>query len=557
MTWQKPSLFKTFPAVKQIRSLKPWSCNPSPRRDVRLTLALVEGQIHAGRNFDKVYKAVGIAGNKITILGPSEKVRSACDSKTKIVNLHKRALIPGFIDAHTHFIQMGVASLRLDLSRTKSLRTLLKRVERRCKLARVGEWILGSGWDESKWPEKRYPTSQDLTRSSSGNPVWLRRIDGHMGVANELALHAAHIQKSTRGYGIDESGVPTGILREDAMDAIEERVQPDEKTIMKGLRMAVRMARRLGVTSIHDMAEPEHIRLFRRLAEKGRLGVRVYLNFFETSLREIVDSGQRTGEGDDHLRLGALKLFADGSLGAHTAALREPYADSPEEKGMLIHPQGRLTQLVKKADSNGIQLSIHCIGEKGIDAALRALEEGCSSRTLATRRHRLEHFELVEPEAIRRAERLRLTLSMQPNYVDQWSRPAGMYSRRLGRKRLRENNPFRKLLESGLPIAFGSDCMPFAPLYGVYSAVNAPIETQRLTVRDAITCYTAGGAYGSFEEHLKGTIEVGKLADLVALSDDPFENPEALTEAKVDMTVFDGRVAYIRKGAEDLNVQSW
>lgn len=510
-------------------------------------MALLEGRIYAGKNLDKVYEAIGIAGNRIKLLGENRVVESACDPTTKVIRLNNRVIIPGFIDAHTHFVQMGINALNLDLSKTRSLKDLLYMVRNRCKSSPTGRWVLGSGWDESNWPEKRYPTLVDLDAIPIGNPVWLRRIDGHMGVANSLALQKTHIPESTRGFEKDDSDEPTGILREEAMEIIEEETKPDQEMMLKGLKKAIAKARQRGVTSIHDMAEPQHITLYEQLAKVGGIGVRVYLNFFASSLRKVIGSSRKTGEGDDFLKLGALKLFADGSIGARTAALRKPYSDDPDETGMLVRHQNELDRLVEKADKHGIQLAIHCIGERGIDAALTALETGCNRRTLKQRRHRLEHFELVEPQARDRARKLHLVLSMQPNYVDLWSKRDGLYETRLGRKRLQTNNPFGRLLAMGLPIAFGSDCMPFSPLYGIYSVVNAPLVAQRLSVRDSIACYTAGSAYASFDEETRGSIEGGKLADLVVLSNDPFENPGYLESTRVDMTVFDGKVVFVRK----------
>ncbi len=523
-----------------------------PMTSQRLTLALIEGRIYAGKNLDELYEAIGMAGNRITVLGENRVIESACNPTTKVVRLNNRAVIPGFIDAHTHFIQMGVNASQLELSNTRSIESLLKRVADRCKSTPSGRWVLGSGWDESKWLDRRYPTLTELSEVSSKNPVWLRRVDGHMGVANKLALERVHIPPSTRGFENDEGWKLTGILREEAMEIMEERVQPDRTMTMRGFRKAVTEASQLGVTSIHDMAEPQQIELYRRLAKVGELGVRIYLNFYPSSLQGVINSKQRTGEGNEYLKLGALKLFADGSIGARTAALWEPYADAPEEEGMLIRKQEELNKLVEQADGHAIQLAIHCIGERGIDAALKSIEMVCNRKTLTTRRHRLEHFELVEPQSVRRAKKLHLLLSMQPNYVDLWSRPGGLYEKRLGRRRLQMNNPFGKLLAAGLPIAFGSDSMPFSPLYGIYSAVTAPLRPQRLSVREAIACYTAGGAYAAFDESNRGTIEKGKLADLVILSNNPFEDPGCLSSTRVDMTVFDGKVVFIRRQAADL-----
>ncbi|MEE9236807.1 MAG: amidohydrolase family protein, partial [Thermoplasmata archaeon] len=247
-----------------------------------------------------------------------------------------------------------------------------------------------------------------------------------------------------------------------------------------------------------------------------------------------------SGLGGQHLRLGPIKAFLDGSLGARTAALLQDFEDEPGNPGRLMGSEEEMFKLIREAAGAGFQLALHAIGDSGIEVALRGLSRvDCEGK-----RHRIEHLELPSDENLRVAKRLGIVASMQPNFIGKWGRPGGLYEERLGVERMRCNNPLRLVLDEGIQLAFGSDHMPFSPLFGVHWAVNAPFENQRLSVEEALRCYTHTPAYASFEEGLKGTIEPGKLADLVVLEKDPLQYAERIEEIPVYMTIFDGRIVY-------------
>ncbi len=304
----------------------------------------------------------------------------------------------------------------------------------------------------------------------------------------------------------------------------------------------VRRAHSLGVTSIHDVVDGREIAAYLQLHRQGDLRLRVNLMPRAEELPNLLGSGLSTGLGGHTLRMGPLKVFMDGSIGARTAALFQDFEDDPGNSGRLMAAEDELFSLIQKASAGGFQLALHAIGDRGIRAAL----EGISRVDHEGRRHRIEHLELPGDEDLGLARRAGVVASMQPNFVGRWGIPGGLYEGSLGGERTRRSNPFRCVLDEGIPLAFGSDHMPFSPLYGVHWAVNAPHKDQRLTVEEALRCYTQVPAYASFEESQKGTVEPGKLADLVVLEKDPSESPEAIEDIPVYMTVFDGQIVYQR-----------
>jgi hypothetical protein len=259
----------------------------------------------------------------------------------------------------------------------------------------------------------------------------------------------------------------------------------------------------------------------------------------------IVKLGLGPGFGDERLRLGPVKIFSDGSIGAGTAALKEPYLGNLREQGILIWSREELEEMVLKAYESDVQLAIHAIGDRAVELVLDCFERA-NEKEKKTLRHRIEHCEMLSPEQIRRMKEMSIIASMQPNFVGQWGLPGGMYEVRLGKERTAEMNPFALLKKAGVKLAFGSDCMPFGPLYGVHWAVNAPFPSQKISPEDALKAYTIGGAYASFEEGYKGTIEEGKLADLVVLDGNPFTGPSGIKDMAIQLTIFDGKVVYER-----------
>lgn len=476
-------------------------------------------------------------------------------SGAEILDTSGKTVLPGLIDAHTHFLNMGVRMIQyIDLSGTASLKDALKLVKARVDAAKKGEWVRGRGWDESKWPERAYITKEDLDPFSPDHPIVLRRICGHMITLNTRALELAAITRETPdppGGQIDRGsdGEPTGILR-DASHLVDKVIPPVTAEIaLEGLKLACDHALSLGCTGIHDAhVDAFDIGVYQKALEQGILRVRAYLMLSQGAQKAAQDLGLKTGFGNEMLMLGPAKLLIDGSLGARTAALFEPYEDEPATKGLLLMEPEELIEKAKAAHRHGLQAAIHAIGDRGIEHAINAIAEALREAPRKDHRHRIEHCEVLTAHQIERIRELGIVASMQPNFVGEWSGPDGMYEARLGDGRLRLNNPYRLLLDEGVRVAFGSDCMPFNPLYGVWSAVNHHIRESRITLEEAVRCYTLESAYASFEEDLKGSIEPGKLADIAILDGDLTEIPvDQIKDLPVYMTIVGGKILYKRE----------
>ncbi len=518
-----------------------------PSSDLRLSVldtAIVNARVHTFNERDPVFEAAGIQGNRIATLGSNREVEAQADGKTRIIDAKGRVVLPGFIDAHTHFAHMGVREGYLALSDATSKHEALSRIKELSFDKAPGEWIIASGWDESHWSDSNdYMTRAELDAVAPNNPVLLRRVDGHLACVNTRALEILKIPAETIGCEVI-AGEATGVLKEDAVELAGKLLEPKTEGFASGIIAATQIAHRLGVTSIQDaQVDGRMLRAYRLLHETGRLKIRASLMLTTEYLDELVTLGLGHGFGDDWLQLGPLKVFSDGSIGAGTAALSKPYFDDPEELGLLIWQEGELEKIVFKAHKNDIQLAIHAIGDRAIDLVISTLEK-VNRQQEKDLRHRIEHAELLSEEQIARMKELNIIASMQPNFVGQWGLAGGMYDHRLGRERTMLMNPFASIVKSGLPLVFGSDCMPFNPLYGIHWALNAPYPMQRISPEQAFKAYTIGGAYASFEENKKGTIEVGKLADLIMLDGDPFTDPQDIREMSVEMTILDGKVVY-------------
>ncbi|WXG46453.1 MAG: amidohydrolase [Candidatus Atabeyarchaeum deiterrae] len=512
-----------------------------------LSLVLLNGKVITFDEGDTHAEAVAVSGNRIAFVGTSEEAGKLVGGSTQVVDLDGKVLLPGFIDAHTHFIQMGLTFDMIDLREAKSLSDALETVRERASRTPKGQFVVGVNWDESKWSEMRYITRSDLDTVTTNHPVVLVRMDGHMISVNSTLLELVKIPRGKRGVEVDKRGEPTGVLKEEAADYVRSLSPADPETMMNALQKATDHAHMLGVTSVHDTVSSNEISTYLSALKANKLKVRVYLNFKEELLESVLKLGLSTGFGNDKLKLGALKLFADGSIGSRTAALSGEFVDEPGNKGILMFEKDRLQDIVVRAHKKVIQVAIHAIGDRGIELVMRAIENTSKRNPRENHRHRLEHMELVTDEQISKAVKLDVVASMQPNFIGEWGLPGGMYEKRLGRYWVEQNNPYRKIIDEGGMIAFGSDCMPFSPLYGIHWAVNAPMKSQRIKVHEAIKCYTKNAAYASFEEDLKGSIEPGKLADMVALSKDPYRSPDLIKDIQVSLTVFDGKIVYLQQ----------
>ncbi|HEX9341603.1 MAG TPA: amidohydrolase [Thermoplasmata archaeon] len=507
-------------------------------------VVLVGGRIFTAAPERTWAHALAVRGERLVAVGTDAQAERWSGRRTRLVGLRGRTVVPGFVDAHAHMAESAGERGWTRLDGARDLADAVDRLRRAAAATPRGGWVIGIDWDESKWPERRYLAREDLDRASTDHRVVARRVDCHMGSLNSRSLEAAADLAGTRGFEVDGSGRPTGILTEDAFAAFHARFEADEAAIERGLPSMARMAHRLGVTSIHDIVGPAEWRAYQRARRAGRLRLRVYAMPRHALLAPLIEAGLRTGFGDPWLRLGAIKIFSDGSLGAHTAALRDPYADRAGEKGMLVHAPSELHGLLERAHRAGFQTATHAIGDAAVRLVVESLEAIQDAGPRDDARHRIEHYELPDEDVLRHTKAAGVIASCQPNFVGQWSAPGGLYETRLGRARVVRNNPYRRIVRRRIPLCFGSDGMPYGPLYGVHWAVNGPFPDQRISPEEAFRAYTAGGAYAGHEGDGAGSLVPGASADFVILDGDPFRNPETIARCRVRETWLGGTRAF-------------
>ena len=504
------------------------------------------GKVFTFSSERKTARAMAVSEGRIIAVGSDSEIRKSAPRGCDKLDLGGKVVVPGFIDSHTHFLQMGVDTLSVDLSATESMEQALSLIRSASQKTPKGEWVIATNWRESKWPVRTFITGADLDRCCPGHPAVAHRICGHLSTVNSRAVEEIGMDGSTPGAEVDSSGRLTGIVKEAGVSLVRAATAPTPARRMKGLRLAIRRAHSLGVTSIQDNGDADDFEIFRKAEKEGRLNVRVWFNSPSSELEHRLKLGISSGFGSEWLRLGGVKIFCDGALGARSAALSEPFTDDPGNRGMFVHPIEDLNGMAERANGADMQLVIHAIGDEGIEVALSSIERALDLDRRKDHRHRIEHLELPRPSHIERMRHRKIIASMQPNFVGEWSGIDGMYVERLGPDRAERNNPFKEILRAKVKLAFGSDCMPFSPVYGIRSAVTATYPSQRLTVEEAVASYTRDAAYASFEEDFKGTIASGKAADFVVLSANPFQNPDCLSSLSVLKTVVGGEVVFDR-----------
>lgn len=517
-------------------------------------------------------EAAAIANGRFLAVASSDEIRAYIGPGTQVVDLQGRLALPGFIDSHVHFINGGFQLLQLDLKNAQDEAEFTRRIAEKAKTLPPGRWIQGGNWDEQAWPSAKLPTRWLIDAVSPNNPVFISRYDGHAALANSLALKLAGVTKETRepvgGVIVRDAqtGEPTGVLK-DAAEELVARVipRPTEAEMGEALKAALAEARRVGVTSVHNITTDSdsprgsftsEIQLLRRAEEGGWLTVRLYNIIPIAHWQRLAGAGISHEMGSDFLKLGAVKGFADGSLGSGTAWMYEPFDDEPTNRGLpmeLMIPPAKMEALIRGASAASIQSCIHAIGDRAV-AEMLDLYDRVGEDHPAAHRFRIEHAQHVRPQDFARFAKLGVIASMQPYHAIDDGRWA---EKRLGARRSRTSYAWRSVLAAGAPLAFGSDwpVAPLDPLLGIYAAVtratldgkhpNGWFPEEKLTVEEALRAYTAGGAFAAFEEKEKGTISPGKLADLVALSDDLFSiPPERIKDARVVLTVVGGKVVY-------------
>ncbi len=516
-------------------------------------------------------EAIAVRGDRILAVGARDDVMKTKGPETRIVDLGGHFVMPGFNDAHLHLAEAGREKFSVNLVGVKTLDEFRDRIRAKVETAAPGEWIVGAGWDETLWPVKVPPTRWDLDEVTRDHPVYMDRVDGHIGVANTRALQLASVTVASRepaGGKIDrdESGTPTGILRETARAAVKAVIPKlNHDQSRNALELALADLASHGVTSAQDNSSWEAFKIYEELEREGKLTARIceWLPF-DDSIETLNDKRQSHSGADDMLRTGMLKGFMDGSLGSKTAALLEPYSDDPKNSGLPQYEKAKLESMTRDRVLAGYQIGFHAIGDKGVQMALDAFAEAEKAAKEnkakaadggADYRLRIEHAQVTSPQQILRFKELKVIASMQPSHLltdMNWAES------RLGPKRAVHSYAWAELLKHGVVLAFGTDypVEPVTPFRGLYAAITRESENgkksyypeQKLTIEQAITAYTTGSAFAEFSEKQKGKLEPGMLADFVVLDRDVTSVPPAkILETKVLRTVVGGRTVYEAK----------
>jgi predicted amidohydrolase YtcJ len=526
-------------------------------------MVLLNGRIFTGEKNKPWVEACAVRDGKIFALGHTDAITQCRDRDTKVVDLDGRLVLPGFNDAHVHFAQGGFYLLGINLRDAKDESEFVERIRNYAGKLKKGEWILGGNWDHEAWPSKKHPTKELIDDVSRENPVFVQRLDGHIALANSLALRLANITKDTpdpQGGEIDrerKTGESTGILKDTAQELVEKVIPPPSKDqLKKAITTAMNHANRFGVTSIQDNSSQDDFEVYQELLREGELTVRVNvwrpIDFYE----DFEKIGILPNFGHDMLRLGTMKVFVDGSMGAGTALFYEPYSDDPSTSGIPIYPEEELYSLIKAVDKTGLQIAAHAIGDKANAWILNAFERAFEENGKRNARHRIEHAQVVLPEDIKRFGNLGIIASIQPSHCIDDMRWA---EKRIG-ERVKHSYLFNSFVKAGVKIAFGTDWTvePIDPMLGIYAAVTREFPEggpeggwfpdEKITLEKAIEYYTLGSAYAEFQENEKGSIEEGKWADLVVLDKNLFEiPPREILSTNVDMTILGGKIVYERR----------
>jgi hypothetical protein len=521
---------------------------------------VVIGTIWTGNDQQPWAEAFAIVGDSIVAVGSKMEIDKWIGPETEVTESFRGNLIvPGFIDCHTHFMDGGFALSSVQLRDAKTPCEFIERIKAFAQSQPKGVWILNGDWDHENWGGE-LPSRDWIDSVTQDNPVWINRLDGHMSLANTAALKSAGIEESVRpvaGGTIvrNSKGRLTGIFKDNAMSLVARAVP--EATMEQedaALEAAMNYVASHGVTSVHNVSG--YMQVFERARQEQKLKTRIYAGMMLEEWKLLSIKINEYGRGDKWLRIGSLKEFVDGSLGSHTAAFFEPYADAPEDSGFFITPENLLYQRIKSADSAGLHIMTHAIGDKAIHTLLNIYQRVMIENGVRDRRFRIEHAQHIHPDDIPRFAELEVIPSMQPYHAIDDGRWA---EKLIGYERCKTTYAFHSLFEAGAKVAFGSDWFvaPPIPMEGIYAAVTRQtldgknpdgwIPEQKISVEQALKAYTLNAAYASFEEKIKGSIETGKLADYVILNQNLFEIPPAsIRDVQVVQTVVGGKPVFVR-----------
>lgn len=509
-------------------------------------------------------EAVAILGSRIIAVGSNDEITSLAGANARVVDAQGQFVLPGFNDAHVHFMSGGFQLSSVNLRDAKSPDEFAQRIRDFAATLPPGRWITGGDWDHESWPAAHLPTKELIDRYTPNTPVFVSRLDLHMALANSVALKLTGVTSATKDPdgGVivrdPKTGEPTGILKDAAQSLVWKVIPaPTFEEKLAAARAATNHAASLGVTSVQDMSSGVDVGVYQTLLDCGELKTRIYAIWPLPGWDLLARTGVRAHFGSAMLRTGGLKGFADGSLGSTTALFFDPYLDAPDTSGIPsdeMFPDGAMLERVRGADRAGLQVLIHAIGDRANDQILSIYEQVEKEAGAPDRRFRIEHAQHLRAQDVTRFARGNVIASMQPYHAIDDGRWA---DKRIGPERAKTTYAFRSLLDSGAKLAFGTDwtVAPLNPLLSIHAAVTRRtldgkqpsgwVPEQKISVEESVRAYTIGSAYAEFQENEKGTIAAGKLADLVILSRDIFKiDPNEIDKVRVVMTIMDGRVVY-------------
>jgi predicted amidohydrolase YtcJ len=534
------------------------------------SIAVVNARVWTGHARRPWADAIAVTGDRITAVGTGAEVRKLVGPDTRVIDARGMMLVPGFIDSHVHFLAGGFGLASVQLRDAKTPSEFIARIKAYAATLPRGAWITEGNWDHERWGGE-LPRRDWIDSVTPNNPVWVNRLDGHMSLANSLALRAAGVSRETAdvpGGTIvrHPDGEPTGILKDNAASLVN-RVVPDPPPDQqdRALDAAMRFVAEQGVTSIHNMGSWEDLAVFERAHRAGRLRTRIYAAVPLAAWERLRDRVAATGRGDGWLKIGGLKGFVDGSLGSHTAAMLEPFTDAPTDTGLFVNSPDDLYSWVAGADRAWLHVMVHAIGDRANRVQLDIFQRVARENGPRDRRFRIEHAQHLDPAEVPRFGQLGVIPSMQPYHAIDDGRWADKV---IGARRARGTYAFRSLLDAGAPLAFGSDWFvaPPTPLEGIYAAVTRRtlddrhpagwVPDEKIGVEEAVRAYTRGAAYAEFAEAEKGVLERGMLADFVLLDRDLTRiAPETIREARVMLTVVGGQPVFERAGLVSIPVR--
>ena len=524
-----------------------------------ISLAIVNARVWTGDAKKPWADAVAVDGAHIAAVGSSAEIRKLAGAKARLIDAHGAMVVPGFTDAHVHFIDGGYALQSVKLRDAKTKAEFIQRIAAYAKTIPSGQWILNGDWDHENWGGE-LPTRQWIDSVTPNNPVWINRLDGHMHLANSAALKAARVTRDVKDVAggtivRDASGEPTGIFKDNATSVVWRAVpEPTARMNDGALREAMKYVNEQGVTAVHNMGSWDDLATFERAHKAGTLTTRIYAAVPLSSWKRLADTVKARGFGDDWVRIGGLKGFVDGSIGSHTAAMLEPFTDAPNDRGLMVNTEDDLYVWTKNADLAGLQVIVHAIGDRAIRTQLDIFERVANENGPRDRRFRIEHAQHIAPADMPRFGQLGVIPSMQPYHAIDDGR---WVDKVIGPERAKGTYAFKSLLDTKATLAFGSDWFvaPPTPLMGIYAAVTRRtldekrpggwVPEQKITVEDALRAYTTGAAYAGYADDTRGVIRKGMLADLTMIDRDLTRiAPETIRDAKIVRTIVNGKVVY-------------